>query len=43
MSWHEHTWEFVVSALSWLVASLALVGVLAYITYDALRTRKRRR
>lgn len=35
MNWREHTWELVVSALSWIVA-LAVLAVLAiFVAVDA--------
>jgi hypothetical protein len=43
MSWREHIWEFAISALSWVVAVGALVFVVAFVAYDAAKTRHRRR
>lgn len=43
MTWRDHTWEFVLGALSWLVAIMALVGVVAFVIYHAHKTRRRKR
>ena len=43
MTWRGHTWEFVISAFSWIVALGTLVFVAAYVAYDAYKTRSRRR
>lgn len=43
MTWRDQTWEFTVSAFSWVVALGALVFVVAYVAFDALQTRRRRR
>jgi uncharacterized membrane protein YGL010W len=40
MTWRDHTWEFTVSALSWIVALGAIVFVLAFIAHDAYKTRR---
>ena len=42
MTWRDYTWEFTVSALSWIVALGALVFVAAYVTHDAYMTRRRK-
>jgi hypothetical protein len=42
MTWRDHTWEFVLSALSWLVVIGALVFVVAYLAYDAFKSRRRK-
>ena len=42
MTWRDHTWEFVISAFSWIVAIGALVFVVAFVVYDAHKTRRRR-
>jgi len=41
MTWRDHTWEFTVGAVSWIVAIGALVFVIAFLAYDALKTRRR--
>ena len=43
MTWRGHTWEFVISTISWIVALGALIFVVAYVTYDAYKTRRRTR
>ena len=43
MTWRDHSWEFAVTAFSWLVAVGALVFVIAFVLYDAAKTRKSRR
>jgi hypothetical protein len=43
MTWRDHTWEFMISAFSWLVAIMALAGVVAFVIYDAYKTRRRRK
>lgn len=43
MTWRDHTWEFAVTALSWLVALGAVVFVIVFVLYDAAKTRKSRR
>jgi len=43
MTWRDHTWEFVISVLSWLVAIGALAFVAAFFAFDAVRTRRRGR
>jgi len=41
MTWRGHTWEFVVSAISWIMAIGALGFVVVYVWFDAIRTRRR--
>lgn len=41
MTWRDHTWEFVIGALSWLVAIIALAGLVALAVY-ASRERRRK-
>ena len=43
MTWRDYTWEFVISAFSWIVAIGAFVFVAAYVAHDAYKTRMRRR
>jgi hypothetical protein len=43
MTWRDHTWEFVISAFSWIVAIGALVFVVAYVAHDTFKTRRRTR
>lgn len=43
MTWRDHTWEFTVTAFSWLVALGAVVFVIAFVLYDSAKTRKSRR
>jgi len=40
MTWRDHTWEFVIIAFSWIVALGALVFVVAYVAFDAFKTRR---
>lgn len=42
MTWRDHTWEFAVSALSWLVAIGAIVFVATFVAYDAYKTRRQK-
>jgi len=42
MNWRDQTWEFVLSTLFWLVAIMVLAGVVAFVAYDAIKTRRRR-
>jgi hypothetical protein len=42
MSWRDHTWEFVLTAFSWIAALGALVFVAAYVAYEAYKTRRRK-
>jgi hypothetical protein len=39
MNWREHSWEFVVGTLSWIVALVALAGIAIFVVVD---TGKRR-
>jgi len=39
MNWREHSWELVVSALSWIVAIVVLVCLGAFAMADAARRR----
>ena len=43
MTWRARAWEFVVSAFSWLLAILALGGLIALVIYDAYKRRKAHR
>lgn len=43
MTWRGHTWEFVLSALSWFLAIGALAFVVAFVAYDAHKSRHRRK
>lgn len=43
MTLRDHTWEFVISAFSWLVAIGALVFVVAFVAFDAVKTRRKER
>ena len=40
MTWRDHTWEFTVIAMSWLVVLGALVVIATYVAYDAHKTRQ---
>ena len=42
MTWRGHTWEVLVGAIFWIVAIVALSFVVAYVAYDAYKTRRRR-
>lgn len=42
MSLIERAWEFTVTAASWFIAIGALVFVVAFVAYDALRERRRK-
>ena len=42
MTWRGHTWEFVISTISWIVALGALVFVVAYVAFDAFKMRRRK-
>ena len=42
MTWRDHAWEFVINAVSWLVAILALAAVVAWFTLDTLKQRRDR-
>jgi len=42
MTWHDHTWEFVITAFSWLVAIMALGAIIVFVAYDAYKARRRR-
>ena len=42
MTWSDHTWEFFISVLSWLIALVALAGIIALVGYDALKRRRAR-
>ena len=42
MTWRDHTWEFTVSTLSWIIALGAIVFVAAYVAHDAYKTRRRK-
>lgn len=39
MNWREHSWELVVSALSWIVAIVALCCIGAFVALDAGKRR----
>ena len=39
MTWSEGVWEFTVNMLSWFIAFGALVFVLGYVAFDALKAR----
>lgn len=41
MTLRDHTWEFVISAVSWIVAIGALVFVAAYLAHDAIKRRRK--
>jgi hypothetical protein len=43
MTWREHTWEFVISAFSWIVAFGALAFVVAYFAFEAVKSRRKSR
>ena len=43
MTWRDHTWEFTVSALSWIVAIVALVFVVAFLAVEVFKTRRKMR
>ena len=43
MSWRDHSWEFFVVALSWLVAIGALGFIALYLAGEALRERRKRK
>lgn len=43
MTWRDHTWEFVITAFSWLVAIMALVAVVGLVSYDAYKGRRKLR
>lgn len=40
MTWRDHTWEFTVGALSWIVAIGAIVFVVGYVAFEAIRSRR---
>jgi len=40
MSVTERVWEFTVTAASWIIAFGALVFVVVFVAYDAIRTRR---
>lgn len=42
MTWRDHTWELFITAVSWLVALMALAAVFAFVAYDAQKERRRR-
>ena len=39
MNWREHSWELVVSALSWVVAIVAIVCIGVFVALDAGKRR----
>lgn len=41
MTLRDRTWEFAISAVSWIVAIGALVFVVAYLAYDAIKKRRK--
>lgn len=41
MTLREHTWEFTVNAVSWIVAIAAIGLVIGLVAYDAFRTRRK--
>ena len=41
MTRRDHSWEFVISAFSWIVAISALVFVAVYVAFDAYKSRRR--
>jgi len=43
MTFRDHTWEFAVSAFSWIAAIGALVFVAAYVALEMIKERHRRR
>jgi hypothetical protein len=43
MTWRDHTWEFVITAFSWLVAFMALGAVIGFVIFDAYKNRRGRR
>ena len=43
MTWREYTWEFVIGAVSWIVAIGALVFVVAYVAHDAFKARRQKK
>jgi hypothetical protein len=43
MTWSEGAWEFTVNMLSWFVAIGALVFVVAYVAFEALKARRKGR
>jgi len=43
MTWRDHTWEFAISALSWLIAIGALVFVASFVAFEAFKNRRRSR
>lgn len=40
LTWRDHTWEFAVTAVSWIVAIGALGFVVVYVAFDAVKTAK---
>jgi len=40
MSWRGHTWEFTVTALSWIVAIGAIGVLVIFLIVEAIRNRR---
>lgn len=40
MTLRDHTWEFAVTAVSWIVAIAAIGLVIGLVAYDAFKTRR---
>jgi hypothetical protein len=43
MTWREHTWEFLLSAFSWIVAIGALAFVALFLACEAVKNRRKSR
>ena len=41
MTWRDHTWEFTVSALSWLVAIGALGCLVMFLVFERFKNRRK--
>ena len=43
MSWRGYTWEFLITAISWILAIGALAFVAAYVAFDAIKSHRKER
>jgi len=41
MTWRDHTWEFTVSALSWLIAIGALGCLAMFLVFEGFKNRRK--
>lgn len=43
MTWRSHLWELFIGTSAWIVAIIALVGILAFAAFEAAKRHARRK